>query len=220
MQNSRFPVHTKKSKQALSGLLFCKKCGRAMTCNRRKVKDGEKLYVKKCQSMSDTGVVCGNPGIQAQDVLDAIDKKVKAYRKQLDHNKNKKRDKALQLMQKQITAHKQSLKNLEDGFGRIRNMYRLGVISDEEFMKDIKKNKEELESTQNNLRSLEKQYQYTSAEGRKDLRDRFADFDENFSIESSNPEDVNNLLKTIIEKIFYIREGDDFVLDIKFMWDL
>jgi len=59
------PKHARHGTYFLSGLLHCGRCGSSL---KFQPKENGRTLVKKCQKPDDTGIICGNPGIELESV--------------------------------------------------------------------------------------------------------------------------------------------------------
>ncbi|MBA2875834.1 recombinase family protein [Thermaerobacillus caldiproteolyticus] len=214
IKEQKFPTHSKKSKQLFSGLLFCGKCGKAMTSNRKYSSRRKKkvFIVKKCQAIDENGNVCGNKGIHGDYILEAINTFIKRYEKQLF--KNKKTKKQIQeenRLLNLIEEYKKMIPKMEQVLEKNKEMFIAEVITIDELKERNEKQKKEIEKAKSELRKLETVYYYSKQETAEERKKRFEEFVKNFDLEKLDTETANNLLKTIIDKIILTEQPDGTV---------
>jgi len=215
-QNKRIPVAARGGKQVLSGLVFCAKCGAAMTFNERNNKKNVVVSLKTCQKYSPEGLKCGNPGINAYYILDIVQRELKKYEKQLKKHNNRKGEAKYASISKEISLKQKALQNQQHGFDRIKDMFRLGVIDRNELISETEKQKELIHQIDGEIRDLEKQLYYISNESNEVRLSRFEEFKTNFDLESLDKEAANKLLHSIVDKIHYSRSGSEIEVVVDF----
>jgi site-specific DNA recombinase len=215
-KRTRVPTKARSGSYALSGLLFCGKCGKAVRFNRKTLKKGEVVYAVKCQSSDPFGNRCGNAGIEVKDLLSEIEIEVDQYFQQLNNSTNSTDKSVLKKLERELKTVKAEISKLEGSKDRIKDLYIDGMIDKEEFKKRTDKNEKELDKARHQLKQLEGEHSETENESLKERLKRLKEFKKNFSIHGDEKQ-TNEALKNIIKKVSYIRNEDNVTLDIHFM---
>jgi len=215
-QNQRIPVAARSGKQTLSGLVFCAKCGAAMTFNERQNKSGVVVSLKTCQKYSPEGIKCGNPGINASYVIDIIQRELKGYEKQLKRHNNRKAEEKSAKISEEIALKRKTLQSQQQGFDRIKEMFRLAIIDREDLLSQTEKHKELIRKIEEEIRNQEKQLYYISNESNEARLYRFEQFKKDFDLTTLDKDAANKLLHTIVDKIHYSRSGNDITVIVDF----
>jgi site-specific DNA recombinase len=214
---NRVPVRAREGAFALSGLLRCGKCGYAMRFTYSKKKKGTVVYVAKCQKSDPFGNRCGNQGVELNILLQAIEEKIISYFRKLDLTSNDEEySKRLELFQREITAIQKEIENVENAKERIEFLFIKNRIDIERYDKLIEEENRKLDRLNKELKKLEKQFNDAKDDCVEERYKRLKNFISNYSI-FDDPNEVNQVLKTIIDRIYYTRDGDNIQLDIVYL---
>ncbi|MFB4472750.1 recombinase family protein [Virgibacillus sp. SK37] len=200
----------------LSGLLYCGKCGYAMRTNRKMTKKGESTYIIKCQKKDPYGHQCGNPGVNCSVILTAIETELKKYlhefadMNQVYEQSRNKINSLIELKERSIQDAKKKIERINDGYN--------GGFYDIKEAKEQKQEQEEkiikLEMEIVEYRENQSEYKGISPTERKEKIEEILTNMNNPKIEVS---ELNRLLRLIIDRVTYVRDGNEIDVDIKFL---
>lgn len=211
----KVPKRSRSGTFILSGILYCANCGYALRINRKQTKKGESNYVIRCQHKDRYGQQCNNPGIDVNIILDVIEKELKQYLETLSsnlHDSQNPRKKVNSIIQIKEKAKEQAFKKI----ARINDGFAGGLYT----LVEAKKLKQEQEKIINKLdleiaefSNAESNYNGLSVEEKKSRIQNVLSNLHNPKIEVS---EINRLLRFILERVSYKREGNNIDLDFKF----
>jgi site-specific DNA recombinase len=214
---NRVPVKARQGAFALSGLLRCGKCGYAMRFTYSKKKKGTVVYVAKCQKSDPFGNRCGNQGIELNVLLQGIEGKIVSYFRQLDPTSNDEEySKRLERFRREIAAIQKEIKNVENAKERIEFLFIKNRIDIDRYDELIEEENRKLDKLNKELKNLERQFNKTKDDYPEERYQRLKNFISNYSI-FNEPNQVNQALKTIIDRIYYTRDGDNIRLEIIYL---
>ncbi len=190
--NQKVPKHTKRGKQPLSGLIYCGKCGKAMTSNIRESKKLKRTehIIKKCQALLSDGSVCGNPGIKADIILESVIKWLDLYEEELKSEKTDKK-KNLTEAEIQLKAMKKQFKKRQEEYENIVKLY--SKRPSERLFQQIGKFDDELLKMENEIKRLQETILFNVPISLEEKRNNFKHFKENFDIRTLDNETANTL---------------------------
>lgn len=212
----------------LKDLLYCSNCGSKLGI-RRDSKRKERIYVNKCS--------CGNKGIAEDkllnefwDELTSVEKQLRqTFKKTLEKSTNEPKEALIKSIEE---LNKESQKSSEK-LKRVRDAYIDGVFTKEEYLSDKADIEKELSSINNSLSELNRKLKLldketisneyeTKLKWLDDLRKLsnlysgklFVTGEElkntpTPKVETKDIEEVNRLLKLVIDKVFYHRYNEE-----------
>ena len=200
---------------ALSGLVKCQRCGASHYIY---IKDDGQVYIRACWKHDKYGNKCGNSGIKEKVILEQIqvslDKHINKLQKNLaDGVDNKERIRGIQ---QNIELIKNKINKSHTKIQNIKDMIREGIYS-------IIEGKEELSKIEND--------KYNDAEMVEILQNQLIKLDINQKEQQllnaksvlnvlyteSDEEKLNDLLRTVIKRINYFRDGDNIKVNVEFL---
>jgi site-specific DNA recombinase len=213
-----YPKHSKKGKQPLSGLIWCGRCGKVMTGNvKYAAKKKRNVHIiKKCQNYLPDGTKCGNPGIHADKLLDYILMYLEQYENELKRKKKPKKDKTLQEKESQIELLKNLIEQKEEEYKNISFLYAKAKRERDKKMHEemLDKISDELDNYERQLSKLREEILFHVPITHEERLQNFEEFKQNFDIKQLDNEIANKLLKTIIQKVYYLNENNEIKLRI------
>ena len=214
---NKVPVQlTKKIVNPLAGLIFCKKCGRAMVMNNKNRGNTRVRY------MHQSSITCKIKSCYADDVIDALvvslQESITDFEYRLDNDNNhaikESKEKIIEEMKKELSTLEHQRKGLFDKLER-------GIYTEDEFL-------ERKQTLTNRIESLQEEIyvESKSVPEEIDYEERIYTFRK--TIESIRNPHIdakykNELLQAIIKKIDYDivdhghHRGGDVLLDVYFL---
>lgn len=217
-KNRKIPHAARHGAYPTSGLLTCKLCGRIMVYSAQKteVKSGKRYDYVKCYYHTPVGEKCPQRGVKMdENFYDALYATIissyinKERIKQINDNRDEKTkiEKHLQNAQKELLKHEKALKVA-------REKLEEGLYSDEDFMDAKRRRNPEIFKLKKDIIELENTRftAYSDAE----LELLVNNFKEKWYSATTDLE-KNELLKTVVKKIFYNREEDTVTFEIEYL---
>jgi DNA invertase Pin-like site-specific DNA recombinase len=206
------PKMARKGTYLLSGLVYCGKCSYSMQFI---TQPNGKVFAKKCQHTNPYGVHCDNRGLDAQILLDALYHELSSKEEELLKVNSSTENSSEQLVQLLESKQAEILK-LKETINRLTDIYELGDITREEYL--LRKNKRQLEISKlsEEVESIQTMISQLSNETNQERLKRIINLREHWD-ESCEPKEKNRLLKQVVDKIYYTRNGNDVRIDINFL---
>lgn len=203
------PCRARQGEYVLSGLVYCGKCGYSMQITRNGKTEVE--YLKICQHSDPFGNRCGNRGVNSQIIIDTIFQELGKYEKQIQ-NETYDVGKEVVIFREAIAQKEKSLKKEQKAIDILQEQREDGEITKERFL-------ERKEIRESNIQKLKQEIQ--ELERRCALRENASNLQrlitiENFRKKWIKSNDKNRLLRKIIDRIDYIRDGDDISTKVYF----
>ena len=216
-KRTRMPTKARSGRYALSGLLFCGKCGRSMRFNRKDlVKRKNVSYVVKCQSSDPFGNRCDNKGIELKTLITEIERQVNTKILSIkdsfvDDTKDtlSNLNQESKLKNSEINKHNLSLE-------RIKELYIEGEIDKEERKSRSNTILSKIDKLNKELINIENSIAETSNQTKKERILRFEEFKSTFSMENDD-ESINHALRELIKSIHYTRVDNTITLELTYM---
>lgn len=217
-RNRKIPRRARHGVYPTSGLLTCKKCGRLMAYSRgrKEAKTGKTYDYTKCYYHSPEGVKCPQRGVKLTEEFyeslynTIINSYVTTERiRQIKQNEEDKKniDKQIKIIQTELEIHENALK-------RAREKFEEGIYSDEDFMDAKRRRQPQITKLRKEITELtNKRFTVYSEE---ELEKLIENFKQNWQ-NAITDEEKNQLLKTIVKKIYYNREGDTVTFEIEYL---
>lgn len=198
------PVAARRGKRILSGILKCKLCGRGASFYDRK--NGESI--KPCQYRTPTGEKCPNRGLKAEHIYNALNKELDKYRNELLKYNPEKTNQTQDL----IDVKTLQLKKLQDSISKIQDMYEMGHIKREEYMRRWDKRNNEIQELANTIDELK-----DSKPPPKEAIKKIMQFQDIWDSKDFTSQQKNTLVKQIVKTIVYQRDSNNLFIDIEFL---
>jgi len=217
-RNRKIPRRARHGVYPTSGLLTCKKCGRLMAYSRgrQEAKTGKTYDYTKCYYHSPEGVKCPQRGTKLTEEFyeslynTIINSYVTTERiRQIKQNEEEKKniEKRIKIIQAELEMHENALK-------RAREKFEEGIYSDEDFMDAKRRRQPKITRLRKEITELEnKRFTVYSEEELEKLAENFKQNWQN----AITDEEKNQLLKTIVKKIYYNREGNTVTFEIEYL---
>jgi site-specific DNA recombinase len=208
------PVASRRGAYILSGLVYCGLCGKS---HQFTIKSNGDIYVRKCQKPDAFGNRCKNRGINVNVLYKAIDTALSNYEDEILNTKDKPDEERMQLVAS-VQSLEVQLDKLKEGLERIKSLYIDGIINREEMKTKTEEQNRKIQRVQAEIDSLKSSLGYISNISREEKFQQITEFKRNFDPNSQDPQSMNRLAKTIIDKIVFTREGDNAInIDVKFI---
>jgi site-specific DNA recombinase len=210
-----FKARTHAITSPLDKLIVCGKCGRLMQVNLNS--KGRYIHLQKCNAYK-YGEQCDNSGCSITmllpEVYIEVKKRIKVLEKQLESMYEGKGNKQLEILQDELKGIEKQIKDKEKEKDRLLNFLLNGTVSEIIY---TTKNKE-LES---DIKSLQQRFEDTSESIANNNISNDTEYLEGLvknliDLEQKPVDEQNRILKSVIEKIVYVREGNDIDMDIQF----
>lgn len=210
-QRNIVPVAGRKQKHALSGLIKCAKCGHSLTFNMTK----EKVFVKPCWYIDAFGNKCGNQGISVDILerllLDEIRKHNDSFLISFDAEDNEKAEALQALLSEKEAVLQKHQKALE----LVNDAYEFGDYTRNEWLTRKDKWQKSIEQLKSEIFELKRQYRSTDRITNEERQKNLTAFFSNITSATENT-CRNDLYKTIINGIIYLRDRDTIQIKIDF----
>ncbi|MFA0814740.1 MAG: recombinase family protein [Anaerofustis sp.] len=205
------PVAARKQKHALTGLLKCSLCGHYLSFNLSR----KTVLIKHCWYVDEFGNKCTNRGLSADLLEELILEKIKEYTDSSlalvdpeDHEKAVYIKKLLEEKNKQLTKYESALE-------KVNEVYELGDYSRREWIKRREKWLNLIEHSTYEMKQLKVQYKQIRNISPQERKDNLKTFLDTIRSVSENAQ-RNDLYRTIINSIDYLRVEDDVSIRINF----
>lgn len=217
-QNQKIPVKARQPVFTLSGLLRCKRCNSILRFTKKElVERGKVLYVRKCQKADPFGSRCKNIGCDSLVILRAIREQLGDFQEDLTRRKDNLEMNTTSRVKQEIETVISEISNYDESFKRLKKLYISGRIDEAEFEQESNLLEKQLKHARSRYRSLEKELNYISEETIDLKIKRFEQFKASFIKDDPFSTEINDLLKQIIDVIYYDRQGNDVKLEVRFL---
>jgi len=217
-RNSKIPRRARHGVYPTSGLLTCKLCGRLMAYSRgrKEARTGRIYDYTKCYYHTPQGVKCPQRGIKmTEEFYESLYNTIinsyldKERLKQINQNIEEKKNIEMQIKGKQaeLEKHEKALK-------RAREKFEEGIYTDEDFMDAKRRRQPKITKLRKEIMGLEniRFTAYTDEE----LEKLIEKFKQNWH-NAITDEEKNQLLKTIVKKIYYNRIDNTITFEIEYL---
>lgn len=217
-RNRKIPYRARHGVYPTSGLLTCKLCGRIMVYSRgrKEAKTGKIYDYTKCYYHTPTGEKCTQRGVKMdENFYNALyDTIVNSYVtteriRQIKQNEEKKKN-----IEKQIKRKQAELEKHEKALKLAREKLEEGIYSDEDFLDTKRRRQPQIVKLKKEIIELENtRFTAYSDEELEVLINNF----KNKWRDSITDEEKNQLLKTIVKRIWYNRVGDVVTFEVEYL---
>lgn len=217
-RNQKIPRKSRAGTFPTSGLLVCKKCGRTMTYSigREEKKTGKIYHYTKCYYKSALGVKCPQKGVKMDENFynalynTIINSYVDAERiKKIAENEEEKKQR-----EKLINEKKAKLQKEEDALRKARTLLEEGNYDINDFADAKKRREPKIKKLKQEIIELENQNDYIYSD--KEIEKLVEDFKKNWH-NATTPTEQNQLLRSLVKKIYYNREGNTITFEIEYL---
>lgn len=217
-RNQKIPRKSRAGVFPTSGLLVCKKCGRTMTYSWGRVekKTGKLYHYTKCYYKNEFGEKCSQKGVKMnEDFYNAlyntiINNYIDAKRiKKLQENEEERKQR-----EKLIKEKKAKLEKEEDALRKARKFLEEGVYDISDFTNTKKEREPVIQRLKKEIAELENEIEYIYSD--EELKKMIDNFKKNWH-KATTAQEQNKLLRSIVKKIYYNREGNTVTFEIEYL---
>lgn len=209
------PHRARKGEHPFSGLVRCGRCGRTMQWMNRA---NGSVYLKTCQATDALGNrICRNGGVVGQVIFDYVQQRLSQFeeeiRRRMDAAEKPDEQSNLDLV---LEAKRRELKELEQGYDRAQEEWIAGRIrSRERYEQIINKLDKAIREVKERIAELEELKAKASLTDEERLR-RIQELREGW-MSGLPAQELNRLLRRVIDRIIYTRDGDDIHIEVVFL---
>lgn len=219
-QNNKIPKRSRQGAYPTTGLMFCAKCGHMMkySVGRLEAKTGKAYDYTKCGHLNPYGAKCTQQGVKMDESFYEglytliLNKFIDDSR--LDDIQSKKRE---QNQGKALFKRKKTeLEESEKALSNIMEAFENGIYTMSQFAERKKVRDEAINKLRRELIEMEKENQSSKTYSIDVLKQKAKEFKKGWENSVSSNE-KNLLLKSIIKRIDYDREGDNISFNLTWM---
>lgn len=198
----------------LKGLVKCGICGHTLGSEYKRGKD---LIVKKCWHKDYLGNKCPNSSGKAQYVIDAIEEQLNEYEAEIMAEIDKCEDQSTDLIQSQIKIIVDKINKKDGALKRARVAYDEGVDTLDEYRSAKERITKEIEELENHLNIENLKLQKAASISNHEKLHYINEYREKRKNKQLTDKELNDLYKTIISSIIWIRRGDKVDIKVNFL---
>jgi DNA invertase Pin-like site-specific DNA recombinase/ssDNA-binding Zn-finger/Zn-ribbon topoisomerase 1 len=218
--NTKIPPRARAGVFPTSGLMYCKKCGYAMRYSdgRKEARTGKTYNYTKCNHISPVGDRCPQRGVKmTEEFYEVLYNAVITSHLDMDIIKRTKSHQEDILKKETMIADLgEQLKKHNDALARIKEAYVMEVYNLTEFAEEKKKLDAKIKNVKKEIRRVEDEISSATIYTKQELDAKIELFKQNW-LEATTTKEQNDLLKIIVKRIFYDRQGDNVVLEIEYL---
>ncbi|WP_055669113.1 zinc ribbon domain-containing protein [Desnuesiella massiliensis] len=173
-------------------------------------------YIKKCQHHDPIGNKCDNPGIRTDVIVQAIFNELEKYENEIMNSSTDVSENETELIKSALTQKQKDLQKNEKALDNLIEMREDGEITKDKYLQrkkireeSMNKIKKEIEELQERLLKREQATNQKRLYNIQEFRRLWKTAD--------SPQLKNQFLKTIIDRIDYIRTGDNIQVHVNFL---
>ncbi|HDX9498501.1 MULTISPECIES: recombinase family protein [Bacillus cereus group] len=209
------PKGTRTNVQVLSKLIYCGKCNRVMSFTG---KASGKRYVKTCLTTDRFGYRCHNRSLNVEVIYAQLFLDLERYEQQLLSHEPKEKQDDSSTLQLALQNKDEELERLEKGIERIKDLFIDEIIDKLEMQKRIEKHKQLMQTKKEEIRSIEQSLAVIeNVRTDNDRINAIREFKKAWNTEGITKRELNTLAKQLIERIEYVREGNNINMKIQFL---
>ncbi|WP_313232107.1 recombinase family protein [Tissierella praeacuta] len=219
--NQKVPDRAKQGVFPTSSLMYCKKCGYSMKYNIGEIekKTGKQYTYTKCNHKDPVGNKCTQRGLKMkEDFYEALYNTVITSfvnsdiieRAQVDQKVVEKMETERESLNKELKKQEKALERLEENY-----LYNQDYTSIE-YQKFKKLLNEKIKDIKKEIAKIEKDIINATSYSRKELEQKINKFKKEWK-KAKTAQEQNVLLKTIVKRIEYDRNGDDVTLEVEYL---
>jgi hypothetical protein len=213
-KNNICPNRKAKEANPLKNLVRCGICGYGMTLE---YKRGKRLMVKTCWHQDHLGNKCGNSAGGGQYILDAIEEQLNEYEEQIKSELNNCEDQSTDLIQFQIKSIMDKMNKKDGALKRARIAYDEGVDTLDEYRTAKDRILKEMDELENQLNIQNLRLKKAASVSNHEKLHYINEYREKKNNGELTGPELNDLYKTIIENIIWIRKGDNIDIKVNFL---
>lgn len=208
-------IQTKRTRHGAyvySGLVFCGKCGSSLQFQ---PKENGRILVKKCQKVDPFGNRCGNPGADLEHVELAVVESLRDFEEEI-------RSRPIQVSTPDMTPQlvlrqkETELETLHEGVLRLKDLYVSADLTKQEYRARLDRQKDLIVKKENEIQQLKEIVHVGGPVSDQDRLQRIEELEGVWQLLDTKPEEKNRLLKQVIERIEYARNGYGIDVRVKF----
>lgn len=198
----------------LSKIMICSKCGKAMSLITQR---NGTIYVRTCNKKDHFGNKCWNKGINVEYIYKALNEELEKYEHELlTHTEPEKTGDVT--LERGLQRLKEELETLEAGVERIEELYIEGKMDKAKYAKRNEKQQQLILVKRADIANIEKSLGVMESTVTKEERLALVErFKQHWNSDNINPRELNNLARTIIERIDYTHDDNGLQLNIQFL---
>ncbi|WP_430981346.1 recombinase family protein [Bacillus thuringiensis] len=209
------PKGTRTNVQVLSKLIYCGKCNRVMSFTG---KASGKRYVKTCLTTDRFGYRCHNRSLNVEVIYAQLFLDLERYEQQLLSHEPKEKQDDSSTLQLALQNKDEELERLEKGIERIKDLFIDEIIDRVEMQKRIEKQKQLMQTKKEEIRSIEQSLAVIeNVRTDNDRINAIREFKKAWNTVGITKRELNTLAKQLIERIEYVREGNNINMKIQFL---
>jgi site-specific DNA recombinase len=197
----------------LSGLVRCGKCGYNMAFTFKT--SNQKVSLKTCQYADPIGNRCRNSGVSAEVIYNSLNHFLTEYEDCLRSEELSRND--VHDLKSLITSKEQEIEQLKGGFDRITDLYIMGTLNKEQVKAKTDDLSVQIQRKQAELKELVATLGHKEGLTTEERLYRINEFKKVWNAENAEPEQLNGLAQSIIERISYKRQGTNIDIDVNFI---
>ena len=198
----------------LKGLVVCGVCGRAMIAEHRHQKQ---WVLKKCWYKDHLGNKCPNLGGPTQYVIDAIDDQLNKYEDQIRHEIEHCETSPTNDIQNKIEEIMSQITKKDKALQRARVLYDEGIDTIDEYRTAKNRITQEIDALEQQLDIENLKLQKASSITNHEKLHYINEYRKAMANKELTNKEINDLYKTIIDKIVWTRKGNDIDIQVSFL---
>lgn len=219
-RNNKVPRRSRMGRFPTTGIMYCKRCGYRMvySVGKPEAKSGIAYNYTKCSHIDPFGVKCSQRGVKMNEefyiaIYNAVITRYldKEYLEKVAENKENDTTNIGLLKDKQL-----ELSKAEKTLKKVMDAYEHEAYTLEQFLERKKPQEDIIKALRKDIAELQRAKDSKTMSSASDIRKKVEWFKRAWA-KVSSPKDQNILLKSIVKKIYYDRNGDTITLDIEYV---
>jgi DNA invertase Pin-like site-specific DNA recombinase len=207
----KIPTKSRKQSHVLTGLIKCAKCGHSHTMH---LVDG-KAFVRPCAYIDPLGNKCRNKGILSDTLEEIILKEISRYQSEIINSSEPVDCQQSDNIKAEISELENLLQKYKKALETVNDAYELGDYNREEWQTRKRKWQKLLGQTENELYDMKKIYHSNQNITDEERKQNLINLFDNIRTMTDNVQ-RNDLYKTVIDSIVYLREVNTIDVKINF----
>ncbi|EGO64302.1 recombinase family protein [Acetonema longum] len=207
----KIPTRSRKQSHVFTGLVKCAKCGHILTLH---LVDGN-AYVRPCWYTDPLGNKCKNSGILSDALEEIVLKEISKYQSEIINSSEPVDSQQSDRIKVEISELENLLQKYKKALETVNDAYELGDYNREEWQTRKRKWQKLIGQTENELYEMGKIYQSDRSVTDEERKQNLIIFLKNIRTMTDHVQ-RNDLYKTVIESIVYLREGNTIDVKIDF----
>jgi DNA invertase Pin-like site-specific DNA recombinase len=210
LDNNKMPSRTKQSVFAFSGLIKCGRCGHTHSFL---TKPNGNVLMKPCWFKDPYGNKCINKGIMEKTLEELVINKVKQYLSIYSLQNNFDNTEDIKIIQDNILSKTNELDKYLKALDKVNEMYEIGDYNKEEWRLRKEKWNKKIKLIRKEINDLNIQLKATSNYNYEEDINNLKKFVNDISL-ADTPQKRNQLYKSIVNKIIWICNETETILEI------